>query len=102
MRLVGSLDQPFVKLGLSLARLELLLELLDLLEHALSLFLLLLQTVSEQQALLDSALGGCRCLRDGLNKSIADIVGSFTLHLVVFSDMHDCLIQFSLDHLVVC
>ena len=102
VRLVGSLDQPLVKLGLSITRFELLLELLDLLKHALGLLLLLLQTVCEQQTLLNSALSSRRCLRDSLNESIANVVGPIALYLVVFSNMHDCLVKLSFDHLIVC
>ena len=47
VRLVCPLDQAFVKLSLGFARFKLLFELLYLLEHALSFFLLLLQAIGK-------------------------------------------------------
>ena len=67
MGLIGPLNQAFVQLGLGFTALKLLLELLDLLKHALSLLLLLLKSVCKKETLLDSALGGRRCLSDGLD-----------------------------------
>lgn len=90
-----------MQLDLCVRVLQLLLKTLDLNEHTLSLFLLLLQPVSEQQALLDSAFRSCWGLSDGLNEGVTDIVGTITSDLIVSSDVHDCLIQLFLDHFVV-
>ena len=69
--------------------------------QAFGLFLLLLEPVCEEETLLDTPLGRGRCIRDGLDQSITDIVRSITLDLVVFCHVHDRLVKFFLDHLVV-
>ena len=48
VRLVRPLNQAFVKLDFSLGALKFLLECLDLLEHTLSFFLLLLKAISQE------------------------------------------------------
>ena len=69
--------------------------------QAFGLFLLLLEPVCEKETLLDTPLGRGRCIRDGLDESITDVVRSITLDLVVFCHVHDCLVKFLLDHLIV-
>ena len=48
MRLVRAFDKALVELNLSITTLELLLQLLDLLEHAFSFLLLLLKSVCQE------------------------------------------------------
>ena len=92
MRLVSAFNKALMELDLGITTLKLLLQLLDLLEHTFSFFLLLLKSVCQEQALLDAALGCRWCLSDGLNQSITDVVGTFTLDLIVLSDMHNRLV----------
>ena len=65
------------------------------------LLLLLLEPVCQKETLLDAPLGRGRCIRDSLNEGITDVVRSVTLDLVVFCYVHDRLVKFFLDHLVV-
>jgi len=62
----------------------------------------LLKTVCKEQTLLDSTLRRSRGLSDGLNESVANIVSSIASDLVVLGNVHDRLIQFFLDTLVIC
>ena len=69
--------------------------------HRLCLFLLLLQTICQQQTLLDASLSSRRRIRDRLNKRIANIKGTLSLNLIVFSYMHNRLIQLLFYELIV-
>lgn len=99
--LVSALKQPFVKLDFSVAVFNLMLKSLDLLKHTFSLFLLLLKSVGQKQTLLNSAFRICGCLRDSLDKCIANIKSPISSDCVVLSHVHDCLIKLFLDHFVI-
>ena len=99
--LIGPIQKTFVQLCFGFAVLNLALELQNLSMQLLRLFLLLLQPVGEQQALLDASFGRRRSTRNGLDKSVADVIGSFSLNLVVFSDVHNSLVKFLFNQLVV-
>ena len=101
MRLVGPLHKSFVQLNLSLTAFQFLLQLVDLLVQSLGLFLLLLQTISKQQTLLDPSLRSRWSLCDRLNQCVADVVGTIAGNLVILCNMHDGLVELTLDHLVV-
>lgn len=101
VRLVCPFDKTLVELDFSFTAFKLLLELLNFLQHTFSFLLLLLKTICQKQALLDSSFGCCRCLRDGLNESIADVIGTISCDLIVLGDMHDGLVELALNHLVV-
>lgn len=90
-----------MELDFGLSAFKLLLELLDFLQHSFRLLLLLLKPISQKQALLDSSFGCGRRLRDGLNESIPNVIGTISCDLIVLSDMHDGLIELALNHLVV-
>ena len=92
MRLISAFNEALMELDLSITAFKLLLQLLDLLEHAFSFFLLLLKSVCKEQALLDATFGCCRCLSDSLNQSVSNIISTFALDLVILSDVHNSLI----------
>lgn len=62
--------------------------------------LLLLKSISEEQALLDASLGGGWRLSDSLNQSVSNLI-SFTRVTALTCHVHDSLIKFLLNHLVV-
>ena len=50
---------------------------------------------------MDTAFSGGRGLGDSLDQSVADVIGPVTRNLIVLRDVHDGLVQLTLDHLVI-
>lgn len=101
LRLVCFLKKSLVQLHICLLVLHFILESQDLSLQGFSLLLLLLEPVCQQKTLLDAPLGSGWCVGNGLNESVADIVRSITLDLIVLCHVHNSLVEFFLDHLVV-
>lgn len=99
--LVSSVQKSLVQLDFSLLILDLLLQLTDLLHEALSFLLLLLESVGKQQALLDTSLGSCGGLSNGMDQSISYFECTITRDSVILCHMHDGLVQFFLNEFIV-
>lgn len=60
-----------------------------------------METVSEEETLLNAPLGSSGSVGDGLDESIANVVGAASVDLLRTCDVHDTLVKLLLDHLIV-
>jgi hypothetical protein len=100
LRLIGALEEALVQFGLCFTVFDLFTHLTKLALERLILFLLLLKTVGQEQTLVNTAFSSGRCLSDRLDQSVANFK-PFTSRSLIPSHMHDGLVEFLLDHLVV-
>lgn len=99
--LVGLREEALAKFDFGFQVLDLAVLLKDVLLQFFILFLLGLQAIGKQKGLLDSSLGCSWSAGDGLNQGVADSVGSIVINSSVSCNIHNGLVQFLLDELIV-
>ena len=102
VRLACSLQQSLVQFTVIFQLLYLLLVCKHFFLECLQLALLGLQSISQEQRLLDSPLGGRWRAGDGLDECVANSIGTIFINSRVVGDVHNGLVELLFDQLVVC